>query len=374
MPKPLATRRYFVTCAAGTEVALRDELREIGLHRVRADRGGARFEGTTEDAWRACLWTRIGVRVMQPLAEFAAPTADALYEGTRGIDWSEHLTPRTTLAVSAVCRDSALGHTMFVAQRTKDAIVDQIRDAVGTRPSVDRHDPDVAVFVRIAADRASVHLDLAGRSLHERGWRRRSTTAPLKETLAAAVVRLSGWDRDSPFVDPLCGTGTLAIEADHLSRRIAPGLGRDRFGFERWASFGEASAAAMGRLRDEARSAALAHGPEVLAFDADPRAVEAARACVRVARSRARVDRAQIRDLRGTTPPGTVCANPPYGERMPTTAGMRRDIDEALGRLPRGHRVALLVPAGSALRAARRAERVSLYNGALDCELLRWRT
>ena len=166
------------------------------------------------------------------------------------------MTPRTTLAVRATCRSSRLTHSQFVAQKTKDAIVDVLRDREGARPSVDRDDPDVGVAVRLARDHATIYLDVGGASLHERGWRARGGTAPLRENLAAAVVRLSGWDRHRPLLDPMCGSGTLAIEAATWARRVAPGLARPRFGFERWASHDDPAKAGMGEQRQQARDAA----------------------------------------------------------------------------------------------------------------------
>ncbi|MDQ3037343.1 MAG: THUMP domain-containing protein, partial [Myxococcota bacterium] len=230
---------FFVTCAAGTELALKDELRELRFRKVRADRGGVRFEGPWADGFRACLTSRIAIRVLAPIARFPAKDGDALYDGVRAIEWERWLSARHTLAVSAVSKASALTHTNFVAQRTKDAIVDRLRDLSGARPSVDRQDPDLAIFVHLAKDEAAVHLDLGGDSLHRRGWRTAIGEAPLKETLAAAMLRIAGWDREGPMIDPTCGSGTIAIEADLWARRVAPGLMRERFGIERWASHDE---------------------------------------------------------------------------------------------------------------------------------------
>src|SRR5215469_6405912 len=194
--------RFFATAAKGTEPALRDELRELRLPRVRADRGGVHFEGEMTDAATACLWSRVAVRVLLEVATFHAPDGGALYDGTRAVDWGAWMTPRTTMAVRATCRSSALTHSQFVAQKTKDAVVDRLRDRFGARPSVDRADPDVGVTLHLARDRATLYLDVGGAALHDRGWRTRPGPAPLRETLAAAVVRLSGWDRVRPLADP----------------------------------------------------------------------------------------------------------------------------------------------------------------------------
>src|SRR5689334_19547762 len=191
--KPAA--RLFATAARGTEGALRDELKELGFRGVRADRGGVHFDGGLEEGARACLWLRTALRVLYRLSAFAAPDGGALYQGVRAIDWTPTLTPRHTLAIRAVCRDSQLTHSQFIAQKAKDAIVDQIRDRTGSRPSVDLDDPDVMLFVHVVKDWATVYLDVSGESLHRRGYRTSRLEAPLKENLAAAILRLSGWDR-----------------------------------------------------------------------------------------------------------------------------------------------------------------------------------
>lgn len=367
--------RFFATAAKGTEPALRDELRELRLRGVRADRGGVHFEGPMPDAARACLWSRVAVRVLVEVASFESRDGTALYDGTRAVDWSNWMTPRTTLAVRATCRSSQLTHSQFVAQKTKDAVVDALRDRFGERPSVDRDDPDVLLAVHLARDVATLYLDVGGSSLHERGWRAKAGAAPLRETLAASVLRLSGWDRARPLVDPMCGAGTLAIEAAAWSRHMAPGLSRKRFGFERWASHDDAERRAMGAMRDEARGAAVREGPPVLACDVDPRAVELARDNARSAGVELVCERRDVRDLAPLEPPGFVVSNPPYGERLAADASLYDDLARALSGMA-GHTAALLAGTPAIPGAMRRALRREpdrwwlLYNGPIECRLL----
>ncbi len=363
--------RFFATAAKGTEPALRDELRELHLRRVRADRGGVHFEGDLADGARACIGSRIAARVLVEVASFEAADADTLYEAVRAIDWTPWLTPRTTLAVRAACRSSRLTHTQFIAQRTKDAIVDTLRDRFGIRPSVNREDPDVGVAIHLARDHATLYLDVGGGSLHERGWRARSGAAPLRETLAAAVVRLSGWDRGQPFVDPLCGAGTLAIEAAAWSRRMAPGLGRPRLGLERWANHDDAARAMMRELRQRAREEQLGDGPVVRASDIDERAVERTRENARAAGVDIVVERHDVRTLGPIGPPGTVVTNPPYGARLEADRGLYHDLGRAFRGL-RGHTVALLAGTPELGRAMNQepARWWILHNGPIECRLL----
>lgn len=362
---------FFATAAKGTEGAIRDELRELRFRGVRAERGGVSFQGALTEGFRACLWLRAAVRVLLLVAEIEAPDGDALYEGVASVDWGRVLDARRTLAVRAFAKDSALSHTQFIAQRTKDAVVDQLRDRLGARPDVDRDDPDVLLFVHLSRDRASVYLDMSGEALHRRGYRRVATGAPLKESLAAAVLRLSGWDRARPLVDPMCGSGTLAIEAALWSRDIAPGLSRERFGFERWRSHGEAEARAARELREEARARAAKKGPAVWAFDEDRAAVDAARANARAAGVDLRIDQRSIDALEPLPSPGHVIVNPPYGERLPADAPLYAAMASAFRRM-HGHRVAVLAGSPAAERALPRRpiKAIEVYNGALPCRLL----
>lgn len=369
MPPPLP---FFATAAKGTEGALRDELREMGLPDVRADRGGVHFGGDWTDGWRACLHSRVALRVLAQVSRFPAPDERALYGGVRSVDWRPFLTPDRTLAVSAVCRDSHLTHTGFLAQKTKDAVVDQMRGRLGARPDVDRKDPDVSLFLHLRQDVATLYLDLAGESLHRRGWRTDGGEAPLKETLAAAILRLSGWDRQSPLQDPLCGSGTIPIEADLWARNVAPGLFRPRFGFERWACHGESARALMAVLRDQARQAIRPTGPMVQGTDRDPAAIERARTHARQAESRATFQVAELADLRPLSPPGFVVANPPYGARLQGDASLQEDLDRLGDRLP-GHTIVLLLGSQD-LRLRRRPDRwLALFNGDIACRLVIYR-
>jgi putative N6-adenine-specific DNA methylase len=320
---------------------------------------------------RACIELRTAVRVLLPLAAFDAPSGEALYEGVAGITWAPYLSPTHTLAVRAVCRSSALTHSQFIAQKTKDAVVDQLRQRFGARPSVDRDDPDVLIFVHLVRDRATIYADLSGASLHRRGYRIRAVEAPIKETLAAAILRLGGWDRARPLLDPMCGSGTIALEAALWSRDIAPGLsvGR-RFGFERWACHDSAAARRAAALREAARARIRPDGPPIFASDVDPDAVETARANARAAGVAMDVRRQSLRELAPSALPGHVVTNPPYGERLEGSRELYLEMASAFRRL-QGHRVTILAGTPEIERAMPRAARsLAVWNGAIECRLL----
>jgi 23S rRNA (guanine2445-N2)-methyltransferase / 23S rRNA (guanine2069-N7)-methyltransferase len=362
--------RFFATAAKGTEPLLRDELNELGLPRVRADRGGVHFGAEVKDAYRACLWSRIAQRVLEPLSEFASPDEDALYAGVHAIDWRRVLDADHTLAVRAACRSSRLTHTQYIAQRSKDAVVDQLREHLGARPNVDRHTPDVQLFVHLVKDRATVYLDYSGDSLHEHGFRKQQGVAPIKETLAAALVRYSGWDRESPLVDPMCGSGTLLLEAGLWAARRAPGLSRSAFGFERWADFDAAAAQTMRELREEAQSLARPLELSLIGSDTDPVALEAARANAEQAGLRVNLRLAPLSSAVPSAEHGGLVINPPYGERLSRGSGLADELAACLRRFE-GYQRGLIVPRAFDLPI--RADKFLLvFNGAIECELRRY--
>ena len=362
---------FFATAARGTDSALYDELRELGLGGVKTSYGGVAFAGEREDGWRACLYSRIAQRIQMPLARFAVVDEASLYAGVRAIDWSPYLTPRLTLAVSAFCHSSALTHSGFIALKTKDAIVDQFRDACGERPSVSRDDPDVRIFVHLVQNGATVYLDLAGLPLFKRGYRGETGEAPLKETLAAAMLRLAGWDRRQPLVDPMCGSGTIAIEAAMWAGAIAPGILRPRFGFERWACHDADAARRMAELRGEARSGAHGQAGRILASDVDVRMVELARTNARAAGVRIAFREAPLAELQPAATPFLVVSNPPYGMRLEADAPFFRDMAAAFSRL-HGCRVALLAGTPEILKAMplRPTASHTLFNGDIECRFV----
>lgn len=367
---------FFAPAARGTEAALCRELRELGLDRVHKLQGGAGFTGFMEDGMRACIHARLPTRIQMQVASFPCTSEGDLYEGARAVDWESYLTPRHTLAVAAVGRSDALRHSGFVAQKTKDAVVDRMRDQVGARPSVDLDDPDLRIAVFVGAERTRIYVDLSGESLHMRGYRVEAGEAPLRETLAAALVRLSGWGMDRPFMDPFCGSGTLAIEAALMAWNVAPGLLRKRFGFERWASHDRFAEKTLRELLQEARWAIRRDAsavPEIFASDLDPKMVALAqrnadRAGVPITFSCRRIE-----DVGPTVPPGLLVTNPPWGERLGVDAPLVADTRRALGAL-HGHRVCVLAgsPVWSELFEVPPKRRFPVVNGNIDCELLCW--
>ena len=319
--------RFFATCSKGTEGALRQELSALKLPAVRGGRGGVHFEGQLHHAAKACLHTRTAMRVLMELATFPAEDAAALYEGARQVDWTLWLNEKTTLAVETSGQSATLTHTGFAALKVKDAVVDVLREKLGARPDVDTQDPDVPIVLHLEGGQATLSLDLAGAPLHKRGWRTTTTVAPLKETLAAAVLLLGRVEPDAPFVDPLCGSGTLPIEQALRARRIAPGLDR-AFAFQRWPCYRTELQSRWDKLRAQARAEVLPSAPApILAMDLHPKAIDACRRNAHLAgvASDLVIEQGDARDLAPRSGPGTLCMNPPYGERLMDEEGAEHD-------------------------------------------------
>ena len=339
-------RTFFATCAPGVEPILHDEVRALRFARAERQVGGVLFRGTLQDAWRANLWLRTAVRVLMRLGRFEARDGDALYRAVDAVDWSTYLRPDGTLWVQAQSRESALDHTRFAAQRVKDAIVDQLRTGSGERPSVSRDQPDLRVHLHLYRDRATLSVDTSGESLHKRGWRRSPGRAPLPETLAAAMVLAGEWDRRAPLLDPLCGSGTLLIEAAWIAHGFAPGLLRERFGFDTWPGH---DGAAFERLREEARSArSIRRKLRLAGGDVDPE---------RVADARENAEQAGVGELVEVEPADAldltprrgwnawIASNLPFGERVRSGSDVPRfhtDFGRVLRERCVGFHVSLL--------------------------------
>ena len=365
----------FATAAKGVEDVLAGELRALELEPRTADRGGVSFRGGREACYRANLWLRTANRVLVPVAKFECGSEEALYREVRRLPWHGWIPPDRTLAVDANVRDSFSTHSGFVALKTKDAIVDAVREAVGRRPSVQADDPDVSVNVHLARNVCTVSLDSSGAGLHRRGYRVAATEAPLRETLAAALIELTGWSGDAPLVDPMCGSGTIAIESALKATRRAPGL-RRRFGFERWPDF---DAALWHRVRGEAESQVRRAPAEIRASDLSGAAVEIARANAGRAQvsDAIRFETADVRALAPPSPPGVILFNPPYGERLGEADSLKslyREIGDLLKRRCKGFTAWIFtgnpeLAKSVGLHASRRIE---LFNGPIECRLLKY--
>jgi putative N6-adenine-specific DNA methylase len=373
----MTVRRYFATTFKGLEEVLAGEIAALGGEDVSIGTGSVSFSGDMTLCYRANLWLRSANRVVMLLSEFPAPTPAALYEGVREVPWPELFPPERTIAMDATVRDSGITHSHFAAQKTKDAVVDRFRDAFGRRPDVDTKSPDVRIVVRIVHDVCSVSIDTSGESLHRRGYRAHPTEASLKETLAAGLVLLAGWQGGEPLVDPACGAGTIPIEAALIAGNVAPGsLGRP-FGFQRLHGFDEKG---WEELLSEARDAARHPVPvRIEGSDISPGAVSGAIRNAVNAKVSERVlfNARSIQNFSPGDGPGTILCNPPYGARLPggeQAEAFYREMGEALKKRCRGWTAYLLSgnPAVTKFLGLKSSRKIPVMNGPIDCRLLKY--
>ncbi|HRD49421.1 MAG: bifunctional 23S rRNA (guanine(2069)-N(7))-methyltransferase RlmK/23S rRNA (guanine(2445)-N(2))-methyltransferase RlmL [Candidatus Competibacter sp.] len=375
---------FFATAPMGVEPLLAAELAELGAAAVQTVRGGITFQGPLELAYRACLWSRTASRVLLPLAEFPAADAETLYAGIHDLPWEDHLAPDGTLSIEFSGSGPGIDHSHYGAQRVKDAIVDRFRARCGQRPGVDPRQPDVRIHARWRNGQATISLDLSGDSLHRRGYREATVTAPLKETLAAALLLKAGWPTiaaaGGPLIDPLCGSGTLVIEAAWMAGDHAPGLLRSHWGFSGWLGHIPALWNRLLTEADERCAVGQTQIPLLLASDHDPKAVRAT--LINAGRAgvadRVRVERrewAAVKPPLGS--PGLVIANPPYGERLGDADDLSALYVQLGDRLKShfgGWRAALFTGAPElGKRMGLRAHKTNVfYNGPLECRLLQF--
>lgn len=375
----------FATCPKGMDDLLAAELQALGAEDPACRGTGVAFHGECSLAYRVCLWSRVAGRVLLPLARFPAADDQALYQAVSELPWEEHLAPEGSLAVDFSTSESGIRHSRYGAQRVKDAVVDRFRARCGRRPSVDLQRPDLRINVHLHRDQADLSLDLGGGSLHRRGYRRAGGAAPLKENLAAAILLRAGWPAiaagGGSLVDPLCGSGTLSIEAALMAADIAPGLLRSHHGASGWLQHDPALWQALMQEAEDRRREGLERLPLIAGFDADPKAVAIARDNAGRAGLADRL-RFECRSLEELAPPagavpGLVVANPPYGERLGDVHALA-PLYETLGQRLKAHfpgwRAAVFTanPDLAACLGLRAHRRHSLYNGPLPCRLLHY--
>jgi 23S rRNA (guanine2445-N2)-methyltransferase / 23S rRNA (guanine2069-N7)-methyltransferase len=401
--------RFTAVTARGTEALLAQELGRLGALDVQEGRGHVAFEGELPIGYRACMLSRTASRVLLPIASFETGDPESLYDGIYALDWLAHIAPDGTLAVECVTASGVAGHTRFLAQKTKDAICDQLRARKGERPSVDRDRPDVRVHIHMAEQLTTVSIDLSGEAMHRRSYRAAgaATTAPIKENLAAALLLLARWDERAAqgalLVDPLCGSGTFLIEGALIACDIAPGLLREHHGMLRWRGHDEpAWRALVDEVSERARQGRQACRAQLLGFDRSEAALEAAQRAARAAgvehvvkvEARALRDASpeQARALRDASPEQAralreprdaspeqardlLLTNPPYGERL-GTEGELMTLYEQLGDVLKQRFAGFdaYVLTGSPLLAKsiglRAQRRIPIWNGPIECRLL----
>lgn len=369
---------YYAPCTLGLEEILRDEIMALGAHDSMLRRGGVRFRGDAALGPRACLWLRSAIRVQRELVARAVRNERDLHAFVRDQEWERFLRPEGTLAVDAHVHSSFLTHSRYASQLVKDGIVDRFRDRTGRRPDVDTTAPELPVFLLLQNNRATLYVDLAGPSLHKRGYRDVQHKSPLNEALAAGLLQATGWDRRSPLADPMCGSATFLIEAAWLAGGRAPGLGRS-FAFEHWedldgdawsATFDDAEARAERGLREL---------PPLFGADRHGGAISLAERALRQAglRDAVRLECRTVADWDPAEAVSTVVVNPPYGLRLGEGEDLEqswRDLGDFLKRQKGAEGWVLSGnPELSRHLRLRTDRKMPVHNGPIDCRWMRYR-
>lgn len=365
------------TTLFGLEEVLAEELRELDMEFVKVGNRVVTCSGNMRQLYEANLWCRTAIRILKPIRQFKARDEKSLYEQVQKTDWTEIMDLGMTFAIDAVVSHSTFEHSLYVSQLAKDAIVDQFRAKTGERPSVDRVRPDIRLNLHMHDNLVTLSLDSSGDSLHRRGYRLQTNVAPLNEVLAAGIIGLSGWDKKSPFVDPMCGSGTFLIEAALMAQNMAPGLfRRDPYGFEKWKDYNEQLFKMVWDVA-EAKGKTTAQA-QIIGYDLDADYVEAARNNIENAglENIIEVQKADFFETSAPQAPGVVVMNPPYNERIQSDDiyQLYKQIGDTLKNNYQGYDAFVFTGNLDAAKnvGLRTSRRVPLFNGSIECRLLKY--
>lgn len=359
---------------SGLEQALAAELQEIGIPAEVLSRA-VRFTGTLETLYRVNYCSRLALRFLKQICTFPVQKQEDLYDKISEVHWEQFLTADQTLAIDAVLGETIFTNSLFVAQRSKDAIADRFRRIFGKRPSVNLEDPDLRINIHLRKEECTVSLDSSGHSLHKRGYRKRTWEAPLSEVLAAGLINLSGWDRNTPLYDPMCGSGTIPMEAAMLASGTPAGFFRDSFAFMKWAGF---DGALWDRIKSEADAGIKPLTVPVHGSDKARQAIHAAKINTQRNHPGSGI-RFTVSNFHATKPPfksGMMLMNPPYDERiqLDDTIAFYRSLGDTLKHLYAGWQAWIISSDLKALKfvGLKPSRKIPLYNGPLECRFERY--
>jgi putative N6-adenine-specific DNA methylase len=358
----------------GLEDVLANELTQLGAKDIQVLNRAVAFRGDNAMMYKANLWLRTALKVLKPIQVFNARNEIELYKGIAQIDWSEYMNVDDTLAISTVVSSPYFNHSQFVALKAKDAIVDQFRSKFNKRPSIDTTNPTVFLDIHLVEDECSVSMDSSGESLHKRGYRLNSTIAPVNEVLAAGMILLSGWDGESNFIDPMCGSGTLPIEAALIGYNIPPGIFRKEFGFEKWKDFDADLFEEV--YNDDSNGKDFKH--KIIGSDISSGAIRISSENVKNAFLTNKIN-LEVKAFESMVPPeggGMVIMNPPYGERLKkdNIQDFYQLIGNTLKRHYSGFEVWMISGNKEALEfvGLHPSKKLTLFNGAIECKFQRF--
>lgn len=358
----------------GLESVLAEELIALGANNIQIGRRMVSFSGNKELMYRANFQLHTAIRILKPIATFKARSAEDMYDEVKKIDWSLYIEKGKTFSVDSVVYSDEFRNSRFVTYKVKDAIVDQFREKTGDRPNVSVTNPDIRLHIHIAEDEASLSLDSSGESLHRRGYRQESVEAPLNEVLAAGMILMTGWKGETDFIDPMCGSGTLLIEAALIARNISPGVFRKEFAFEKWPDF-DADLFDM-IYNDDSQEKEFNH--HIYGYDINIKAVNTARLNVRAAglTKDITVEEQDFKDFSKPQQKSIMITNPPYGERIstPNLLDTYKMIGERLKHAFGGNDAWILSYREECFDqiGLKPSIKIPVFNGSLECEFRKY--
>lgn len=367
--------QFIAKTFAGLEDILSEELKSIGCENVRPSKRAVEFSGDNEAMYKANYSCRTALRILKTIKTFKAVSEEELYNGIANMDWYEIFDVENTFAIDSVVNSKFFRHSKYVALKAKDAVVDRFRKRFGERPSVNTENPDVRINIRIFNDEVTVALDSSGSSLHRRGYRTETGPAPMNEVLAAGLVLLSGWKADCNFIDPMCGSGTILMEAAMLANDIPPGYYRKDYGFENWKDFDKDI---WEKIKAEAVPDQKEFEHRIIGSDISGKMISIARNNIKNARMHKDIE-LQIMNMVDYKPPaggGLVITNPPYGERMKLedVKALYKKIGDTLKQNFSGFDAWLITSDLEAMKfiGLRPSRKITVFNGPLECRFLKF--
>lgn len=359
----------------GFEEVLAEELRQLGATKIEERKRAVAFEGDLKLMYRANLELRTAIRILMPIANFKARNEDEFYDKIKAIDWEQYMTIKQTLAVDAVTASKTFNHSKYIALKTKDAIVDQFREKYKKRPNVRVYNPHLGVYIYIHDEHVNVSIDSTGESLHKRGYRVASVDAPINEVLGAGMILLSGWDKKGLLMDPMCGSGTLLIEAAMYANNIPPNNLRTHFAFMNWKEYDEVLWA---KVKQQAKDHIVEHTDPIMGWDKNLGCVRKTEQNIEAAglTGKIEVKRKRFERLDPPEGPGMLIMNPPYDERLEedNIEEFYELIGDTLKKKYSGYNAWLISSNMEAIKSIglRTSRKITLFNGKLECKFVKY--
>ncbi len=362
----------------GLEEVLSVELQRLGARNVEIHNRAVSFTGDKGFMYKANLCLRTALRILVPIQSFKVTDEKSLYDAIQSINWENYMDVTDTLAIDTVLSSDLFTHSQYLSQKAKDAIVDQFRAKHGERPSVDLDKPTLRIHLHVVGDDCSVAFDSSGESLHKRGYRDKTNLAPINEVLAAGMILLTGWDKRTNFVDPMCGSGTILIEAAMIANNIPPGYYRDEYGFEKWKKFMAFDDELFNTIFDSAIDKITNHEQKIIGGDISRNVAKKAKENVKLAKvdDIVNIQTCAMQEMEVPAGRGVVIMNPPYGERMvkDNIEELYKAIGDTFKKSFSGYDCWVISSNMEAFKhvGLRPSRKITLFNGQLECKFMKY--